>query len=48
MGAGDSRGGLHIDLENPNVLTGSEITGLIHIVVKETTPAHSLELLLKG
>ena len=48
MGIGDSRGGLHIDLENPNVLAGSEITGLVHVVVKETTPAHSLELLLKG
>jgi hypothetical protein len=48
MGAGDSRGGLHVELENPNVLTGSEITGIVHLVVKETTPAQSLELVLKG
>ena len=48
MGLAASHGGLHIDLENPNVTAGSEITGVIHLVVKETAPAHSLELWLKG
>lgn len=48
MGGSNSRGGIHINLENPNVLAGSEITGLVHLIVKEATPAYGLELLLKG
>ena len=48
MGNSDSHGGLHIDLENPNALAGSMLAGVIHLVVKETTEASSLELLFKG
>ena len=48
MGSPDTRGVLLIAVENPSVTAGSEITGVIHLVVQETAPAHSLELWLKG
>jgi hypothetical protein len=48
MGTTESFGGLHIEVDSPNIMSGDTIKGNIHLLVKHQTVGTFLQLLLKG
>ena len=46
--AGDQVGTLQVDIDTPNVPSGGEVTGFVHLLVTQSTHAQSLDLFFKG